>query len=79
MTKKVRISSKGQIVIPKSYRDALNLTEGSEAIMMLRDDSIVLVNVHDFAELSRGRLKGIWGSTREEIDQAIESERQSWE
>lgn len=47
--------------------------------MMLREDSIVLVNVHDFAELSRGRLKGIWGSSREEIDQAIESERQSWE
>lgn len=79
MTKKVRLSSKGQIVIPKSYREALGLTEGSEVVMVVRESTIVLVNARDVAELSRGGGKGIWGGNRKQIDRLIDGERQSWE
>jgi AbrB family looped-hinge helix DNA binding protein len=78
MGKKVRISSKGQIVIPKSYREALRLEEGSEAVVILHEDSIVLVNAADFARVTRGGLKGIWGRSVSEVDRGIEGDRQSW-
>jgi len=38
----VKVSSKGQIVIPKPVRDALNLTEGTKLTIELRGQEIVL-------------------------------------
>ena len=79
MPKIVRLSSKGQLVIPKSYRDALGLTEGSEVVMMVREASIVLVSARDFARLSRGAAKGTWGNDQKQIDRLIDGERREWE
>jgi len=39
---RITISSKGQIVIPKQVRDALNLSEGSKLTVELRGWEIVL-------------------------------------
>jgi len=40
--KKVTVSSKGQIAIPKPVRDALNLKEGSKLNLEIRGQEIVL-------------------------------------
>jgi len=39
---KITVSSKGQIAIPKSVRDALNLSEGVKLILEVRGQQIVL-------------------------------------
>jgi len=39
---KVTVSSKGQIAIPKSIRDALNLSEGAKLTVEVRGQEIVL-------------------------------------
>jgi AbrB family looped-hinge helix DNA binding protein len=39
---KVKVSCKGQIVIPKRVREALNLTEGSKLTLEVRGQQIVL-------------------------------------
>jgi AbrB family looped-hinge helix DNA binding protein len=38
----ITVSSKGQIAIPKSIRDALNLAAGSELTVVLRGHEIIL-------------------------------------
>ena len=38
----VRVSSKGQIAIPKAVRDALNLSEGTKLLLDVRGQEIVL-------------------------------------
>lgn len=42
MVKQVRLSSKGQIAIPRRVRKALNLTEGSKLTLEIRGQEIVL-------------------------------------
>ena len=74
----VKLSSKGQIVIPQAYRRLLNLTEGSELVLIARGGSLVLVPAADFAETTRGQLAGVWGSTVEEVDELIAEERLAW-
>ena len=37
-----KISSKGQLVIPKYLRDALGLLAGAEVIMIRSDDKIII-------------------------------------
>ncbi len=39
---KVTVSSKGQIAIPKTVRDALNLSEGAKLTLEVRGQEIVL-------------------------------------
>jgi len=38
----IRVSSKGQIAIPKNVREALNLTEGAKLTLEVRGQEIVL-------------------------------------
>jgi AbrB family looped-hinge helix DNA binding protein len=40
---KVTVSSKGQIAIPKTVRDALNLSEGTRLTLDVRGQEIVLL------------------------------------
>ena len=74
----VRLSSKGQIVIPQAYRKLLNLTDGSELVLISRGDSLVLIPAADFAESSRARLTGVWGADAAEVDRTIAEERAGW-
>jgi AbrB family looped-hinge helix DNA binding protein len=40
---KITVSSKGQIAIPKAIRDTLNLSEGTQLIVEVRGQEIVLL------------------------------------
>ena len=75
---RVRLSSKGQLVIPKETRDALEIREGSELLIVRQDDALILMRPEDFTKAHRGALAGLWGRTREEIDHEIDSQRESW-
>ena len=51
----VTVSSKGQITIPKEYREGYNLLEGEEAIMLPTEEGILIK--HRTISL-RGMLSG---------------------
>ena len=71
-----RISSKGQLTIPKEFREQLKLHEGDEVIIYIKDEGIIIKPKTRHLGMLRGLL-------REEItlNKAIEfikSERQKW-
>jgi len=78
MTKSVRISRKGQFVIPKEMREALGIREGDEIIATLDGERVVLARPHAYARATRGLLKGTWGSSRREVGRYLNKERRSW-
>lgn len=75
-----RVSSKGQIVLPKQYRDDLNIQEGDYLSIYEVDDGILLVE-----KLKQSPLEAIAADlreearrqkfTREELESAIKSRR----
>ena len=77
----VRVGKKGQIVIPAYIRKRLNLDEDSilSIYLDLNEDKVILVPPNKYGSLTRGLLKGIWGSTREEADKHIRKERETWD
>jgi AbrB family looped-hinge helix DNA binding protein len=78
LTRSVRLSRKGQLVIPKEIRDALGIKEGEELLAVLEDRRMILIRPEDFARATRGSMKGTWGRTRHEIDRYLACERRSW-
>ena len=76
--KSVRLSSKGQLVIPKEMRDALGVKEGDDVLIVLDAGRMLITTPREFARTTRGSLKGTWGRNRREIDQYLERERRSW-
>jgi AbrB family looped-hinge helix DNA binding protein len=81
MTKatRVRISSRGQLVIPKSHRDAMGLEEGSELVILRREETLVLIRAEDFAQATRGRLRGVWGRSAADVEAYLSGERGAWD
>lgn len=74
--KKCKISTKGQLTIPKDIREKLKLHEGDEVILYIQDDGIIIKPKTTHLGMLRGLL-------REEIalDKAIDfiqSERNKW-
>ncbi len=47
-----RLTSKGQITIPKRVRDALDLREGDEVVFRVERSRAVLAKTPDFIELA---------------------------
>lgn len=78
VTRSVRLSRKGQLVIPKEIRDALGVKEGDELLAILEDRRMILTRPEEYARTTRGSLKGTWGRNRREIDRYIARERRSW-
>ncbi|MHB0976456.1 MAG: AbrB/MazE/SpoVT family DNA-binding domain-containing protein [Candidatus Aquicultorales bacterium] len=76
--KTVKLSKKGQIVIPRDAREKLGLREGSRLVVSVRDDEIVLESPERYAGKTRGSLKGRWGKTKEEVAEYLAGERESW-
>jgi len=54
----VRISSKGQLVIPKAIREKLKLTPKKPVIVELRGDYVVIKAMPNLRKTLRGSLKG---------------------
>jgi antitoxin PrlF len=46
------LTSKGQITVPKSVRDALGLKEGDRVLFRVLDGRAVLAKVEDFLDLA---------------------------
>jgi AbrB family looped-hinge helix DNA binding protein len=68
----VRISSKGQLVIPKAIREKLKLTPKKPVIVELRDDYVVVKLMPNLRKTLRGSLKG-----KPSMSQALIREHQS--
>ncbi|MBI2204479.1 MAG: AbrB/MazE/SpoVT family DNA-binding domain-containing protein [Candidatus Rokubacteria bacterium] len=78
VTKSVRLSRKGQLVIPKEMRDALGMKEGDDVLIILEDGRMLVTTPREYARATRGLMKGTWGKTRREVDAYLERERESW-
>ena len=76
--KVVRVSKKGQFVIPKEIRDALEVKEGETLLVRLEGKQAILSRAEYLAQSTRGMLSGTWGGTKKRIDRYLQKERQSW-
>lgn len=47
-----RVSSKGQVTVPKTVRDALGIKEGDEVVFRVEGHRAVLARTPDFLELA---------------------------
>jgi AbrB family looped-hinge helix DNA binding protein len=74
----VRLSKKGQFVIPKTMRQALGINDGDELLVTLEGKRVVLTRPQDFARATRGLLKGTWGKGRGAVERYLKGERGSW-
>ena len=68
----VRISSKGQMVIPKAIREKLKLTPKKAVIVELMGDYVVVKPMPNLRKTLRGSLKG-----KPSMSQALIREHQS--
>lgn len=77
-SKLVRLSRKGQFVIPKEMRDSLGVMDGDCLLVTQEGNRLVLVKPEQYARLTRGALKGTWGN-KESIDDYLQQERNTWD
>lgn len=68
-----KITSKGQITIPKAIRDLLHLLKGDEVVLVPTESGVIL-------KRETASLRGIWKGklTKKEIDEGIEEIRAKW-
>src|SRR3990172_341582 len=63
--KMVRVSKKGQFVIPKEIREALEVKEGETLLVRLEGKQAILSRARYLAQSTRGMLRGAWGGTKQ--------------
>ena len=73
---RTRVSTKGQITIPKDFRDKLNVKVGDKVTLIMTDDSIVV-------KPEVARMRTLRGLLKDEIDitkatNFIDAERKKW-
>jgi len=56
---KVKLSTKGQLVIPKNVRDAYGLKEGDSVLLIPREEGLLIKKYEIKGEGLRGLLKDI--------------------
>ncbi|MDP2846163.1 MAG: AbrB/MazE/SpoVT family DNA-binding domain-containing protein [Candidatus Methanoperedens sp.] len=68
-----KITSKGQITIPKAIRDLLHLLKGDEVVLLPTESGVIL-------KRETASLRGIWKGklTKKEIDEGIKEIRSKW-
>ena len=75
-----KLSSKGQIVVPKSIRDALDWPAGAELTIEKGNDSVTLRRSNPFPRTTLNEVAGMFKFHRpitdQEIEAAIEAELQ---
>ena len=79
ITRSVRISKKGQFVIPKEMREAMGVNEGEDILVTFEEGRVILTRPQEYARKTRGLLKGTWGKTAKEVDRYLGKERRAWE
>ena len=47
MSVRVRVDSKGRIVLPKEFRDALGIREGDELVLVLEGGKVIIKKAED--------------------------------
>ena len=47
MSVRVRVDSKGRIVLPKKFRDALGIREGDELVLVLEGGKVIIKKAED--------------------------------
>ena len=77
-TRAVRVSTKGQVVIPLDVRKRLGIRPGDSLVIVSGEDEAILMKARRYAESLRGMGKGLYGRSREEIDAYVRGERQAW-
>jgi len=72
-----RLSSKGQVVLPRDIRDRLRLQPGEDLVVELRGDEVVLHRApRSWAEWGFGLGRHVWEGV--DVDKYIRKERRSW-
>jgi len=71
-TKIIRVSDKGQIALPISIREAMNIERGDELIIMRNNNSVIIkkINPADFSDLlkhSEDVAKKLWSNKEDDI------------
>jgi len=71
-----RISSKYQVVIPRSVREALKLTPKDQLLFLMDGETVILLSrPANFTTAMRGLHKGLWPDAARQV----EEERIPWE
>jgi AbrB family looped-hinge helix DNA binding protein len=71
-----RISSKYQVVIPRSVREALKLTPKDQLLFLMDGETVILLGrPANFTTAMRGLHKGLWPDAARQV----EEERTTWE
>lgn len=78
-TRPVKVSTKGQVVIPLAIRRRLGIKPGDRIVIVGGESEAILMKARRYVESTRGIGKGIYGKTREEIDAYVRGERRTWE
>lgn len=74
----ITVSSKYQIVIPKSVREKIGINKGDALAVTVQGDEIILkVKPNNFTDHMLGLHREVWG----DVDAAdyVDGERTSWE
>ncbi|TLX93961.1 MAG: AbrB/MazE/SpoVT family DNA-binding domain-containing protein [Thaumarchaeota archaeon] len=74
----VRVSTKGQMIIPVEVRRKLSIKPGDQLVIVSGDSEAIIMKPKRYAESLRGVGKGLYGKTREEIDAYVQGERRAW-
>jgi len=76
----VRVSSKRQITIPMEIFRALDLQPGAKLMVKLENGKMVISNpAQSYTDLLVDALQGVYGASKEEVDEYIRKEREAWE
>jgi len=77
LTETVRVSKKYQVVVPKQAREALNIGQGDELVVSIRDGQVILKpKPRSYTEHMRGLHKNLWKDV--EATKYVEKEREAW-
>lgn len=73
---RAKVSSKGQVVIPKHIREALDVNEGDELILIPTNEGILMKRPSEKTVRLRGLLKGL-GINMEECETILSEAKKS--
>ncbi len=78
LTKHVRLSTKGQIVIPLPVRRRMGIKPGDRLVIVGDESEATIMTAKRYVESLRGIARGVYGTTREGIRAYVKAERRTW-